>query len=85
VASLAKREELLFVEGRKQPIDLPRTSGALKVLQYLRDEAHRFAQRYHHVLRDKRFFGEKSARIAKLAAGEKRRRRKARRERTNET
>jgi len=67
VASLAKREELVFIEGRKEPIRIPRTSGGLKILQFVRDEAHRFAQRYHHVLRDRRFFGDKSASIAKIA------------------
>jgi excinuclease ABC subunit C len=85
VVSLAKREELIFVEGRAEPVALPRTSAGLKVLQFVRDEAHRFAQRYHHVLRDKRFFGEKSARVAKLAVTEKRRRRAARREQENDT
>lgn len=74
VASLAKREELLFVEGRAEPIELPRTAPALRVLQAVRDEAHRFAQHYHHVLRDKRFFGKKSTEVAKLARAARRRR-----------
>ncbi len=82
-ASLAKREELLFVEGRAEPVSLPGSSPALKVLQYVRDEAHRFAQRYHHALRDKRFFGRDSSKIAKRAAGQRRRRREARSERNN--
>lgn len=76
VASLAKREELVFVEGRDEAIELPRTSPALKVLQAARDEAHRFAQHYHHVLRGRKMFGTKAARIAKSARTAKRRRRK---------
>ena len=56
VVGLAKREEKLFrIEGK--PILLERTSPALKILQYVRDEAHRFAQRYHHILRRKKVLG----------------------------
>ena len=75
VISLAKREELIFAEGRKQALELPRNSPGLKVLQALRDEAHRFAQQYHHVLRDREFFGAKAVRMAKAARRERRRRR----------
>jgi len=56
VISLAKREEKLFRAGGK-PVLLDRTSPALKILQHVRDEAHRFAQRYHHVLRRKKVLG----------------------------
>ncbi|MBL8765005.1 MAG: excinuclease ABC subunit UvrC [Phycisphaerae bacterium] len=58
VASLAKREELIFVLGRDEPIRLGRDNAALRLLQSVRDEAHRFAQKYHHVLRRKRTMGE---------------------------
>ena len=51
VLSLAKREELVFVPGRDEPLRLSRRSYALRLLQYVRDEAHRFAQHYHHILR----------------------------------
>jgi excinuclease ABC subunit C len=63
VASLAKREELVFVLGQAEeaPLRLARTSPALKILQAVRDEAHRFAQHYHHLLRRKAMFGEKAA------------------------
>lgn len=74
VASLAKREELVFIEGSPEPLDLPASSPGLKVLQFVRDEAHRFAQAYHHVLRDKRFFGQRSTQVAKLARAGRRRR-----------
>ena len=53
---------------------LPRTSPALKVLQAVRDEAHRFAQHYHHVLRGRNLFGAKAARIARSARSAKWRR-----------
>jgi excinuclease ABC subunit C len=56
--SLAKREELVFVTGQDEPLALSRHSFALRLLQYVRDEAHRFAQHYHHVLRRKSMLGE---------------------------
>jgi len=49
--SLAKKEELVYVHGRGDPIRLSRHNPALRLLQSVRDEAHRFAQAYHHVLR----------------------------------
>jgi len=51
--SLAKREEELFLPGSSEPLVLSRHSYALRLLQYVRDEAHRFAQHYHHILRRK--------------------------------
>jgi len=51
--SLAKREEEIFLPGDSQPIRLSRHAFALRLLQYVRDEAHRFAQHYHHILRRK--------------------------------
>jgi excinuclease ABC subunit C len=56
--SLAKREEEIYVLDRAEPIRLSRRSFALRLLQYVRDEAHRFAQHYHHMLRKKRTLGE---------------------------
>ncbi len=53
VISLAKKEELVYTQAKSQPIRLPRNNQALKLLQYVRDEAHRFAQHYHHILRRK--------------------------------
>jgi excinuclease ABC subunit C len=50
---LAEEEELLFGEGREEPIVLPRDSQGLYLLQRLRDEAHRFALTYHRNLRGK--------------------------------
>lgn len=51
--SLAKRDEELFLPDAVQPLRLSRHSFALRLLQYVRDEAHRFAQHYHHILRQK--------------------------------
>jgi len=51
VIGLAKRNEEIYLEGRKEPLRLPRRSIALRLLQRLRDEAHRFAIEYHRKLR----------------------------------
>ncbi len=58
VISLAKKEELIYVQQRSEPIRLGRENPGLKLCQAIRDEAHRFAQHYHHVLRRKRVVGE---------------------------
>lgn len=52
--SLAKEFEEIYDPDRALPIKLPRSSAALKVLQYARDEAHRFGIAYHRLLRKKR-------------------------------
>jgi excinuclease ABC subunit C len=54
VASLAKRDEEVFVPSRSEPVRLPRRSSALRLLQRMRDEAHRFAITYNRKLRSKR-------------------------------
>ena len=51
---LAKEDELLFEEGRDEPVVLPRQSNALYLVQRVRDESHRFAITYHRSLRGKR-------------------------------
>ncbi len=58
VISLAKREEEIFLPGQSEPLRLSRDSYSLRLLEYVRDEAHRFAQHYHHLLRGKRSFDE---------------------------
>jgi excinuclease ABC subunit C len=58
VISLAKREEEVYVPGEAEPRRLSRHSYALRLLQYVRDEAHRFAQHYHHILRRKSTLGD---------------------------
>jgi len=61
VISLAKREEEVYIQKKSAPIRLPRNNEALRVLQQMRDEAHRFAQHYHHTLRRKRTLEEDTA------------------------
>lgn len=58
VISLAKKEELIYTQERSEPIRLSRDNLGLKLVQAIRDEAHRFAQHYHHVLRRKRTLEE---------------------------
>jgi excinuclease ABC subunit C len=53
--SLAKREEEIYRPGGGEPLRLSRHAAALRLLQYVRDEAHRFAQHYHHILRRKKY------------------------------
>jgi excinuclease ABC subunit C len=54
VASLAKRFEQVYLPGRSEPVEVPRGSEALFMLQRIRDESHRFAIAYHRQLRGKR-------------------------------
>ena len=53
--SLAKQEEEIFMVGKQKSIILPRNSLGLRVLQAIRDEAHRFAITFHKQLRAKNF------------------------------
>ncbi len=54
VAGLAKRFEEIYVPGRSTPVEIPRGSEALFMLQRIRDEAHRFANSFHRERRSKR-------------------------------
>ena len=54
LVSLAKREEEIFVRGRREPLRLPRRSPALRLLQQIRDEAHRTAVTYNRKRRTMR-------------------------------
>ncbi len=47
LASLAKREEILHVRGREEPVVLDHSTPALQLMQAVRDEAHRFAVKFH--------------------------------------
>ena len=71
VASLAKRLEEVFVPNSSMPIDVPRGSEALFMLQVIRDEAHRFANTFHRQLRGKRMKVSGLDGIAGLGAARK--------------
>jgi len=59
LGSIAKKQEEIFVSGKSGSIKLPSNSPAKRLLQYVRDEAHRFAQHYHHILRGKKMVKKK--------------------------
>ena len=56
IIGLAKRLEEIFYPGDSEPQTIPKTSSSLKILQHLRDEAHRFAITFHRERRSKRTF-----------------------------
>lgn len=58
VISLAKKEEIIYMQERSAPIKLGRENPGLRLVQAMRDEAHRFAQLYHHILRRKKVLEE---------------------------
>jgi len=55
-ASIAKREELLFVKGKSEPVRIDHHSPVLHLMQMIRDETHRFAVTYHRKRRAMRDF-----------------------------
>ena len=57
VAAIAKKEEILFLKGKEDhPVELPKDSPVLHLIQMMRDEAHRFAVEYHRKRRELRDF-----------------------------
>jgi len=68
VVGLAKQFELIFVEGSSIPVELPKDSQALKLMQRIRDEAHRFAITYHRKLRRKRNLKSELDNVAGIGA-----------------
>ena len=76
VLGLAKEEEEIHVGDRDGPIRLERTSPALKLFQHVRDEAHRFAQHYHHLLRRKKTFARTLNEVKRRGSRRSRRPRK---------
>lgn len=73
LASIAKREEVIFVQSQEGSLVLPRTSPVLHLIQEIRDEAHRFAVTYHRQRRSLRDFQSELDQIAGI--GEKRKKR----------
>lgn len=58
LASIAKGEENIYIRGRRYPLKLDADSPALNLIRRVRDEAHRFALSYHHLLRRKKVIGK---------------------------
>ncbi|MCP2599244.1 helix-hairpin-helix domain-containing protein, partial [Candidatus Aminicenantes bacterium AC-335-B20] len=56
IISIAKKEELIFIPGKKEPLKLEKSSPCLKLIQRIRDESHRFAITFHRKLRKKHSF-----------------------------
>ncbi|MCK6542604.1 excinuclease ABC subunit UvrC [bacterium] len=71
IVGLAKRLEEIFIPDVHDAIMIPKTSSAIKLLQHVRDEAHRFAITFHRSLRDKRTLVSEIDQIE--GVGEKRR------------
>jgi len=57
VIGIAKRNEEIWFAGKSKPLVIPKNSAALHLIQRLRDEAHRFARKYHLLLRKKKMAG----------------------------
>jgi excinuclease ABC subunit C len=57
LAAIAKEEENIYIKGRSAPLKLKSDTPALNLIRRIRDEAHRFAVSYHHVLRRKKIIG----------------------------
>jgi excinuclease ABC subunit C len=53
IISIAKKQETIFLPNQQNGIQLPESSEILKLIRYIRDEAHRFAVSYHKKLRSK--------------------------------
>ncbi len=58
LVSIAKEKENIYVEDRNYPVKLNSDTPALNLIRRVRDEAHRFAVAYHHILRRKKVFGK---------------------------
>jgi len=58
LVSIAKKEEHIYTQSRSIPIKLDSDTPALNLIRRVRDEAHRFAVAYHHILRRKKIIGK---------------------------
>jgi excinuclease ABC subunit C len=72
IIGLAKRLEEIFLPGKKTPLTLPANSAALFLLQRVRDEAHRFAHKYHTQLRSRKSLGSGLDGISGIGPNKKR-------------
>jgi excinuclease ABC subunit C len=63
VAAIAKREEEVFLDGRRESVRIPSESPILHLIQRIRDEAHRFAVTYHRKVRERRTITTELTRI----------------------
>lgn len=63
IIGLAKRLEEIFIPNNSEAQSIPKTSSSLKLLQHLRDEAHRFAINFHRQRRSKRTFSTELIKI----------------------
>ena len=70
--SLAKENEEIYIPGKSRPHIMPRASSGLKLLQRVRDEAHRFAITYHKKVRSKSSFASALDGITGIGPGRKR-------------
>ncbi|MCG2737683.1 MAG: excinuclease ABC subunit UvrC [Candidatus Methanoperedenaceae archaeon] len=71
VAALAKEFEYIFLPGKEAPVILPEGSPARKLVQRIRDEAHRFALGYHRKLRGKRIVESELDKVAGIGVKKK--------------
>jgi excinuclease ABC subunit C len=58
LAAIAKAEENLYIKNRPRPVKFRTDTPALNLIRRIRDEAHRFAVSYHHILRRKKVLGK---------------------------
>ncbi len=54
IIAIAKKREEVYLPNRRQPLSIPKENAGLRLLQHIRDEAHRFAITYHRYRRKKR-------------------------------
>ncbi len=56
IMAIAKVEENVYIKGKVQPVHMTEDTPALNLIRRIRDEAHRFCRKYHHLLRKKKIF-----------------------------
>jgi excinuclease ABC subunit C len=56
IMGIAKVEENVYIKGKARPVRMTEDTPALNLIRRIRDEAHRFCRKYHHLLRKKKVF-----------------------------